>query len=191
MRSDRRRQGSNNLIAPPRYPVFHLTDPNIIATRPYLDFCFLTHLLFQPHSFNMRGFTTLSRTAARSHLVGSSTQIPRRYASSAQSAPRRFLSTTIFLGGTVAFVAYYFDSRSLMHEHVVMPLVRLYDPETGHKVAVRVLGAPWWLRPKDRGTDGQDLKAEVCVSSRTRCKSSLPVDFRSAREQPGRHGSGI
>jgi len=87
--------------------------------------------------------------------------MPRRFASSGQSAPRRFLSTTILVGGSVALVAYYYDSKSLLHEHVAMPIVRLADPETGHKLAVRLLGGPWWLRPKDRYVDGKELRAEV------------------------------
>ena len=87
--------------------------------------------------------------------------MPRRFASSGQSAPRRFFSTSVLVGGSVALVAYYYDSKSLLHEHVTMPIVRLADPETGHKLAVRLLGGPWWLRPKDRYVDGKELRAEV------------------------------
>lgn len=108
---------------------------------------------------------SISRAAARTPVSTTITQQPRRYASSAQSLPRRFLSTTLVLGGTVALVAYYYDSRSLVHEHVVMPLVRLYDAEAGHKLAVKVLGAPWFLRPSDLGTDGPELRSEVSLSS--------------------------
>lgn len=61
----------------------------------------------------------------------------------------------------MAFVAYYYDSRSLLHEHIVMPIVRLYDAEVGHRLAVRVLGAPWFLRPKDLGVDTPELGIEV------------------------------
>jgi hypothetical protein len=44
-----------------------------------------------------------------------------------------------------------------------MPIMRLADPETGHKLAVRLLGGPWWLRPKDRYVDGKELRAEVSL----------------------------
>lgn len=43
-----------------------------------------------------------------------------------------------------------------------MPLVRLAaDPEEGHRLAIRVLGLSSWARPKDLGTDGPELEAEV------------------------------
>ncbi|WWD17974.1 dihydroorotate dehydrogenase (fumarate) [Kwoniella shandongensis] len=87
-----------------------------------------------------------------------------RYASttSSTSPPRRYLSTTLLLGSGVLLLAYYYDSRSLLHEHVVMPLVRFaLDPEEGHKLAVRVLGWDKWARPRDMGVDGQELQAEL------------------------------
>lgn len=58
-------------------------------------------------------------------------------------------------------MAYYYDSRSVMHEHVVMPFMRLFDPETGHKAAVRLLSAGKVFRPRDRGVDVPELEAEV------------------------------
>jgi hypothetical protein len=48
-----------------------------------------------------------------------------------------------------------------MHEHVIMPFMRLFDPETGHKAAVRLLSAGKVFRPRDRGVDGPELEAEV------------------------------
>ncbi|EIW68161.1 hypothetical protein TREMEDRAFT_32541, partial [Tremella mesenterica DSM 1558] len=91
----------------------------------------------------------------RPHIKTTST----RHASS--SVPRRFISTTLLLGTSVALVAYYYDSRSLMHEHVMMPLARLIDPETGHKLAIRLLSLPKWARPRDMGVDGKELEAEI------------------------------
>ncbi|ORX38524.1 hypothetical protein BD324DRAFT_588950 [Kockovaella imperatae] len=85
----------------------------------------------------------------------------QRHASTFQSAPRRFLSTTLIVGGSVALIAYYYDSRSLLHEHVIMPVMRLFDPETGHRLAVRLLSGPKWTRPRDRGVDGPELKTEL------------------------------
>jgi len=87
---------------------------------------------------------------------------PRRHASTSNSYPRRFLSTTLFLGTGAILVAYYYDSRSILHEHVAMPLIRfLADPETGHRFAIRLLGLSRWARPRDMGVDGEELGTEV------------------------------
>lgn len=65
------------------------------------------------------------------------------------------------------FLAYYYDSKSLVHEHVAMPLMRLFaDPEEGHRLAVRVLAWDKWARPRDMGVDGDELQAEVTLSER-------------------------
>jgi dihydroorotate dehydrogenase len=86
-----------------------------------------------------------------------------RHASSGTSHPGRWIGSS-FLIGTVALVGavYYYDSRSVAHEHVVMPVIRaVADPEQGHKLAVKILSAPSWARPKDMGEDGPALKAEL------------------------------
>lgn len=44
-----------------------------------------------------------------------------------------------------------------------MPIMRLVDPETGHKLAVRMLSGSSWLRPHDRGVDNEKLQAEVSL----------------------------
>jgi len=108
----------------------------------------------------MRLAHTLPRALPRTTAAQPSLSF-RRHASTSQSLPRRFLGTSLLLGGTFAAVAYYYDSRSLVHEHVVMPIVRLVDPESGHKIAIRALGLPWWARPKDLGVDGKELETAV------------------------------
>ena len=105
------------------------------------------------------GISNLAQSARQKSLADVAASSSRRHGSS--SAPRRFFSTTLLVGGGIAFVAYYYDSRSLMHEHVVMPIVRLFDPETGHKLAIKMLSLPSWARPRDRGVDGAELQAEV------------------------------
>jgi dihydroorotate dehydrogenase len=108
---------------------------------------------------------SLPRPLLRPRQPRSNLPIAVRHASTYQSAPRRLLSTTILLGGTAALVAYYYDSRSALHEHVAMPLIRLFaDAETGHKLAVRLLAGPSWVRPRDRGVDGDELQAEVSTA---------------------------
>lgn len=43
-----------------------------------------------------------------------------------------------------------------------MPLIRRsLDAEESHRLAVRALGMSGWLRPRDVGTDGPELKTEV------------------------------
>ena len=91
---------------------------------------------------------TLSKTAQRSA------------SSSSRSPVRNVVSSSLLLVGGVALVAYYHDSRSLLHEKVAMPIVRLFDAEQGHQLAVRLLSNKW-LRPRDKGQDGVELKAEV------------------------------
>lgn len=98
----------------------------------------------------------LSSKLSRVHFVRNASTQPE-----ARSTGRRFLSTTLLLGGGVALLAYYYDSRSILHEHVIMPVMRLVDPETGHKLAVKMLSGSSWFRPSDRGVDGEKLQAEV------------------------------
>ncbi|KAL7424460.1 Dihydroorotate dehydrogenase (quinone), mitochondrial [Cryptotrichosporon argae] len=77
-------------------------------------------------------------------------------------APRRWLSSALLFGTSALLVAYYYDARSLFHEHAVMPAIRAAaDPETGHVWAVRLLALPKWLRPHDLGVDGHELRAEL------------------------------
>ena len=87
----------------------------------------------------------------------------RRHASSAYPGPlRRSLGTITLVGGSIALVAYYYDSRSLVHEHVIMPVVRsLTDAEESHRLAVRMLSMGSWARPKDKATDDERLGAMV------------------------------
>lgn len=79
---------------------------------------------------------------------------------------RRFLGTTVFLVGSFAVLAYYQDSRSAIHEHVIMPVVRrALDAEESHRAAVRFLAMKgWpasWLRPSDKGIDGPELGVKL------------------------------
>lgn len=74
---------------------------------------------------------------------------------------RRTLAASIVLASGTLFAAYYFDSRSAIHRYVVTPILRhALDPETAHKVAVKVLRTGWG--PRDRGTDDVRLETEVC-----------------------------
>ena len=67
-------------------------------------------------------------------------------------------TTVVIAGG--AFVAYYSDSRSAIHQYVFAPLLRsVLDGEAAHKVALRVLRSG--LHPRDRLDDDARLKVQV------------------------------
>ncbi|KAJ9104610.1 hypothetical protein QFC21_002108 [Naganishia friedmannii] len=62
----------------------------------------------------------------------------------------------------MAALAYVYDSRSAVHEHVAMPVLRtLTDAETSHKLAVKMLAMSSWVRPKDRGIDAESIRTEL------------------------------
>lgn len=86
---------------------------------------------------------------------------PVRHASSGPAGPaRRFVSGTLLLASGAVLLAYHYDSRSMLHDKIAMPFIRLMDPEWSHKAALTLLGN-WWIRPTDKGTDGPELQAEV------------------------------
>lgn len=125
-------------------------------------------MMSRPLSAGTRPLPHLPRPSLRPR-TGASGRTSIRHASSYPSAPRRFISTTLLLGGTAALVAYYYDSRSALHEHIAMPLIRMFaDAETGHKMSVKLLAGPSWVRPRDRGVDGKELEAEVSTRSSRR-----------------------
>ena len=111
---------------------------------------------------------------ARPVLSATSRSASRRHASTTSSPIRRSIGTVTLLGGSVALVAYYYDSRSLIHEHVIMPTVRaLTDPEESHRLAVRMLSMGAWARPKDKVVDDERLGATVSLSVLHREKPTL------------------
>lgn len=90
-----------------------------------------------------------------------------RLASTSASAPtytlRRTVAATLALVSGTVFAVYYFDSRSALHRYLVTPLLRYtLDPETSHKVAVKVLRSGF--APKDTGEDDERLSTEVSFS---------------------------
>lgn len=91
----------------------------------------------------------------------------RRYASSITNPTNNRWRTgayaTAFALSAGMFAVYYFDARSAMHRYILTPILRtMFDPETGHKIAVKVLRSG--LGPKDPMVDDARLKFEVCVS---------------------------
>lgn len=89
---------------------------------------------------------------------------PARNASTSTTRPanpaRTGLYATALLVSTGLFAVYYFDSRSAIHRYVFTPLLRhLFDAETGHRIAVKVLRSG--LAPKDTQPDDEVLGFEV------------------------------
>ncbi|WWC86101.1 dihydroorotate dehydrogenase (fumarate) [Kwoniella dendrophila CBS 6074] len=103
-----------------------------------------------------------SITTPSSPLVRTQIPLIRNASTTPASGPRQFISSTLFVAGGVLLIAYYYDSRSLLHEHVVMPLIRLgFDAEESHKLAVRLLSLDKWARPRDLGVDDTSLQTEL------------------------------
>lgn len=98
---------------------------------------------------------------SRAHIL----RLTQRSYTTAPPPTRRLssaLRTSLYAAGTLALVAYYYDSRSALHEHVLMPAVRaVTDAETSHKLAVELLSLGAWARPRDKGTDGEVVRAEM------------------------------
>lgn len=112
------------------------------------------------HHATMLHLSRLPRTLPRAigPSVAQRTYTTARPASRLPSAIR----TTIYATSAVALLAYYYDSRSLIHEHVLMPAIRACtDAEMSHKLAVELLSLGSWARPKDKGVDGESVRAEM------------------------------
>lgn len=89
--------------------------------------------------------------------VSSSSSSPTRQTA---SLFRTGVYTTVIAVTTGLLAVYYFDSRSAIHRYVLTPLLRYtVDPETGHKLAVKVIASG--LGPKDTQTDHQNLRTQV------------------------------
>lgn len=120
------------------------------------------------------------RAAAETGARGLSTTKPP------PSLPRRILSSTLLLASGAVLATYYYDSKSLLHEHVLMPVVRFVaDPEEGHRAAVKLLAMGAWARPKDMSEDVPELEAQV---RGPRQSKSLISDLGHEAQEPSRDG---
>lgn len=102
------------------------------------------------------------RLASR-RLPSLSSASSRTYATRVSSPPsglRTAAYATVFTVSAGLFAVYYFDSRAAIHRYFLTPALRnALDAETGHRLAVRCIGAG--LSPKDKHEDGSLLKAEL------------------------------
>lgn len=134
-----------------------------------------------------------SHAIARQSLRASRQQT--RFVSTSTSATtktlRRTVTTTLALVSGTVFAVYYFDSRSALHRYFVTPLLRYtLDPETSHKVAVKVLRSGF--APKDAGQDDERLSTQVSFSFvHSEQFDKLFTDLGREAFKPCRTGCGI
>ncbi|KAF9234990.1 hypothetical protein BU15DRAFT_65211 [Melanogaster broomeanus] len=100
--------------------------------------------------------------------------------SSQTSSPIRTVGyTVLFALSAGLFAAYYFDARSSIHRYVLTPTLRhIFDAETGHKIAVKVLRSG--LAPRDPLKDDDSLRSEVFGQ-----KISNPVGLAAGFDKDG------
>ncbi|THH05831.1 hypothetical protein EW145_g4512 [Phellinidium pouzarii] len=97
---------------------------------------------------------------------------------------RAAATTTVLVSGTL-FAVYYFDSRSAIHRYIFTPVLRYaLDPETSHKVAVKVLRSG--LAPKDMGVDDERLSTELWGE-----KLSNPIGLAAGFDKNGEAVDGL
>jgi len=102
---------------------------------------FVRPKVVRPYSTPFRAASTSSTASTTSHL--------RSFA---------YGTAVVIAGG--AFVAYYSDSRSAIHQYVFAPLLRsVLDGEAAHKLALRVLRSG--VHPRDQLDDDARLKVQV------------------------------
>ncbi|KAI5117302.1 hypothetical protein M0805_008566 [Coniferiporia weirii] len=127
-----------------------------------------------------------ARRIAQAHLFRHAQARPLS-SSSAKPANilwRTTVTTTVLVSGTL-FAIYYFDSRSAIHRYFITPLLRhALDPETSHKVAVKVLRSG--LAPKDMGVDDERLSTELWGE-----KLSNPVGLAAGFDKNGEAIDGL
>jgi dihydroorotate dehydrogenase len=103
---------------------------------------------------NRRAPTLARVLISRPNARGASTFVPT------QSRVRNTLLAAILAASAGVFAVYYFDARSALHRYVLTPLIRhAVDPETGHRLAVKVLASG--VAPRDPLVDDEKLKVQV------------------------------
>lgn len=93
------------------------------------------------------------RPAFQARLASTGSQSP-------QNTLKKGLYTAVVAVSTGLFAIYYFDSRSAIHRYLITPTLRYaLDPETSHRLAVRVLASGFG--PRDTQADDERLRLEV------------------------------
>ena len=116
-----------------------------------------------------------SSSLTMSKFIRSSLRNPARSLFTA-SAPikrtpvRTAVYTTAFVLSAGLFAVYYSDARSALHRYIVTPILRnAFDPETGHKIAIKVLKSG--LAPRDFTQDDKVLSCRVQLPLNTSHKA--------------------
>jgi dihydroorotate dehydrogenase len=85
---------------------------------------------------------------------------------------RTAVYTTAFVLSAGLFAVYYSDARSALHRYIVTPILRnAFDPETGHKIAIKVLKSG--LAPRDFTQDDKVLNCQVPLPLNTSSQKAL------------------
>ena len=97
---------------------------------------------------------------------------------------RTAVYTTAFVLSAGLFAVYYSDARSALHRYVLTPILRnAFDPETGHKIAIKVLKSG--LAPRDLTQDDKVLDCQVRLPLNTSHKAPVLFFLRfGARKLP-------
>jgi len=112
---------------------------------PMFALRFIRPKVVRPCPTCFRAASTTTTTPATSHL-----------------RPFVYGTAVVIAGG--AFIAYYSDSRSGIHQYVLAPLLTtVLDGEQAHKLALRTLRSG--LHPRDPRDDDARLKVQVCMES--------------------------
>jgi dihydroorotate dehydrogenase len=81
---------------------------------------------------------------------------------------RRTIYTTTFIILTAGL--YYADARSALHRYIITPVLRsAFDPEAGHRIAIKVLKSG--LAPRDFRPDDKALNCQVPLPLNTSHKA--------------------
>lgn len=93
-----------------------------------------------------------------------------------QSSIRTAVYATLFAASAGLFAVYYYDARSAIHRYVLTPALRhIFDAETGHHLAVKLLRSG--LGPRDPVRDDERLRSEVDKYPTSQARSSCLLFF--------------
>ena len=116
--------------------------------------------------------SSLTMTFIRSSLRKQARSLFTPSAPVKRTPVRTVVYTTAFVLSAGLFAVYYSDARSALHRYVVTPILRhAFDPETGHKIAIKVLKSG--LAPRDLTHDDKVLNCQVPSPLNTSRKAPL------------------
>ena len=119
--------------------------------------------------------SSLSSLTMRSSLRNTARSLFTASAPIKRTPVRTAVYTTAAVLSAGLFAVYYADARSALHRYIVTPILRhAFDPETGHKIAIKVLKSG--LAPRDFTKDDKVLNCQVKLPLNT-SRASLMFYF--------------